>query len=155
VLRYLSSVWELLGPTFRIFEQFDWAPRNQNCKTYISNRIPDRSVSSINFGLFLRKAGGMSNLMQTLQNLGLSTTARNFLGPFLGSPRNFRLSGRVRTCKYWFFRRANMPNGKYVSSREVLNLNPAVKKAIILLLYHTFVEVLKDALAHLGPYQTF
>ena len=20
------------GPTFRIFEQFDWAPRNQNCK---------------------------------------------------------------------------------------------------------------------------
>ena len=40
-----------------------------------------------------------------------------------------------------------MPNGKYVSSREVLNLNPAVKKAIILLLYHTFVMVLKDALA--------
>ena len=26
---------------------------------------------------------------------------------------------------------------------EVLNLNPAVKKAIILLLYHTLVEVLK------------
>ena len=37
---------------------------------------------------------------------------------------------------------------------EVLNLNPAVKKAIILLLYHTFVKVLKDALAHWGPYQT-
>jgi hypothetical protein len=42
----------------------------------------DRSARSINFGLFLRKAGGISNLMQTLQNLGLSTTARNFLGPF-------------------------------------------------------------------------
>jgi hypothetical protein len=37
---------------------------------------------------------------------------------------------------------------------EVLNLNPAVKKAIILLLYHNLVKVLKDALAHLGPYQT-
>ena len=33
-------------------------------------------------------------------------------------------------------------------------LNPAVKKAIVLLLYQTFVKVLKDALAHLGPYQT-
>ena len=37
---------------------------------------------------------------------------------------------------------------------EVLNLRPAVKKAIILLLYRGFVKVLKDALAHLGPYQT-
>ena len=37
---------------------------------------------------------------------------------------------------------------------EVLNLNPVVKKAIILLLYHNLVKVLKDALAHLGPYQT-
>ena len=35
-----------------------------------------------------------------------------------------------------------------------LNLRPAVKKAIILLLYRTDVKVLKDALAHLGPYQT-
>ena len=35
---------------------------------------------------------------------------------------------------------------------EELFLNPAVKKAIILLLYRTFVKVLKDALAHLGPY---
>ena len=83
----------------------------------------DRSAQSINFGLFLRKAGGISNLMQTLQNLGLSTTTRNFLGPFSESARNFHLSsypgkasarsGRVRTwvfCKYWFFRRANMPN---------------------------------------------
>jgi hypothetical protein len=26
------------------------------------------SARSINFGLFLRKAGGMSNLMQTFQN---------------------------------------------------------------------------------------
>ena len=37
---------------------------------------------------------------------------------------------------------------------EVLNLRPAVKKAIILLLYLTHIKVLKDALAHLGPYQT-
>ena len=37
---------------------------------------------------------------------------------------------------------------------EVLNLRPAVKKAIILLLHRTDVKVLKDALAHLGPYQT-
>jgi hypothetical protein len=58
----------------------------------------DRGVSPINFGLFLRKAGGISNLMQTLQNLDLSTTVRNFLGPFSESARNFRLSGRVRTC---------------------------------------------------------
>ena len=42
----------------------------------------------------------------------------------------------------------------FKTSIEVLNLNPAVKKAIILLLYRTFVKVLKDALAHLGPYQT-
>jgi hypothetical protein len=33
---------------------------------------------------------------------------------------------------------------RYRCSIEVLNLNPAVKRAIILLLYHTFVEVLKD-----------
>jgi hypothetical protein len=76
----------------------------------------DRSARSINLWLFLRKAGGVSNSMQTLQDLGLSTrTARNFLGPFSESARNFRLrilSGRVRTCKYWFFRRANMPNAK-------------------------------------------
>ena len=38
----------------------------------------DRSVQSINFGLFLRKAGGMSNLMQTIQNIGVSTTAQKF-----------------------------------------------------------------------------
>jgi hypothetical protein len=37
---------------------------------------------------------------------------------------------------------------------EVLNLNPPLKKAIILLLHQTFVKVLKDALGHLGPYQT-
>ena len=60
----------------------------------------DRSAQSINFGLFLRKAGGISNLMQTLQILDLSSTARNFLGPFSESARNFGLSGRVRTCKY-------------------------------------------------------
>ena len=59
----------------------------------------DRSAQSINFGLFLRKAGGVSSLIQTLQNLGSFTTARNFLGPFSESARNFRLSGRVRTCK--------------------------------------------------------
>ena len=35
-----------------------------------------------------------------------------------------------------------------------MNLRPVVKKAIILLLYHTDIKVLKDALAHLGPYQT-
>ena len=39
-------------------------------------------------------------------------------------------------------------------SIEVLNLRPAVKKTTILLLYHTKIKVLKDALAHLGPYQT-
>ena len=37
---------------------------------------------------------------------------------------------------------------------EDLNLRPAVKKAIILLLYRAYIKVLKDALAHLGPYQT-
>ena len=51
-------------------------------------------AQSINFGLFLRKAGGISNLMRTLQNLDLSTTARNFLGPFSESARNFH--------KEWF-----------------------------------------------------
>ena len=40
----------------------------------------------------------------------------------------------------------------WCSPIEDLFLNPAVKKAIILLLYRTFVKVLKDALAHLGPY---
>ena len=33
VLNIYPSLWELLVPTFRIFEQFDWAPRNQNYKT--------------------------------------------------------------------------------------------------------------------------
>ena len=37
---------------------------------------------------------------------------------------------------------------------EVLNVNPQHKKAIILLLYQNDIKVLKDALAHLGPYQT-
>ena len=37
---------------------------------------------------------------------------------------------------------------------EDLFLRPAVKKAIILLLHRANVKVLKDALAHLGPYQT-
>jgi hypothetical protein len=37
---------------------------------------------------------------------------------------------------------------------EDLNTNPAVKKAIILLLPRADIKVLKDALAHLGPYQT-
>ena len=49
------------------------------------------SAHSINFGLFLRKAGGMSNLMQTVQNLDLSTAVRNFLGPFSETARNSRL----------------------------------------------------------------
>jgi hypothetical protein len=39
-------------------------------------------------------------------------------------------------------------------SIEDLFLNPAVKKAIILLLYHNDIKVLKDALAYLGQYQT-
>ena len=39
-------------------------------------------------------------------------------------------------------------------SIEDLFLRPAVKKAIILLLHRANVKVLKDALAHLGPYQT-
>ena len=34
---------------------------------------------------------------------------------------------------------------------EVLNLRPAVKKAIVFLLHRTHI---KDALAHLGPYHT-
>ena len=37
---------------------------------------------------------------------------------------------------------------------EVLFVKVHVFQAIILLLYRTFVKVLKDALAHLGPYQT-
>ena len=37
---------------------------------------------------------------------------------------------------------------------EDLFLRPAVKKAIILLLSRAQIKVLKDALAHLGPYQT-
>ena len=37
---------------------------------------------------------------------------------------------------------------------EVLNVKTGVKKAIVLLLYHNSIKVLKDALAHLGPYQT-
>ena len=37
---------------------------------------------------------------------------------------------------------------------EDLNLRPAVKKAVILLLHRSHIKVLKDALAHLGPYQT-
>ena len=37
---------------------------------------------------------------------------------------------------------------------EVLNVRPPVKKAIILLLSRADIKVLKDALAHLGPYQT-
>ena len=43
------------------------------------------------------------------------------------------------------------PISRYI---EVLNVNPRHKKAIILLLYRTDVKVLKDALEHLGPYQT-
>ena len=37
---------------------------------------------------------------------------------------------------------------------EDLNLRPAVKKAVILLLHRANVKVLKDALAHLCPYPT-
>ena len=37
---------------------------------------------------------------------------------------------------------------------EDLFLRPAVKKAIILLLSRGHIKVLKDALAHSGPYQT-
>ena len=33
------SLWQLLVPTFRIFEQFDWAPRNQHCKTDMGLQI--------------------------------------------------------------------------------------------------------------------
>ena len=43
---------------------------------------------------------------------------------------------------------------RYYQHIEDLNLRPAVKKAIILLLYLADIKVLKDALAHLGPYQT-
>jgi hypothetical protein len=41
VLKYLSyhSLWDFLVPAFRIFEQFDWAPRNQNCKTDMELQI--------------------------------------------------------------------------------------------------------------------
>jgi hypothetical protein len=39
VLKYSSSLSELLVPTFRIFEQFDWAQRNKNCGTYIELQI--------------------------------------------------------------------------------------------------------------------
>ena len=42
----------------------------------------------------------------------------------------------------------------FKTSIEDLFLRPAVKKAIILLLHRTEVMVLKDALAHLGPYPT-
>jgi hypothetical protein len=34
---------------------------------------------------------------------------------------------------------------------EVLNLNPAMKKAIILLLYHSHITVLKRRFGMLGP----
>ena len=91
----------------------------------------DRSARSIHFGMFLRKAGGTSNLMQTLQNQGLSTTARKFLGPFSESARNFRFSGCVRTCKYWFFRRANMPNAKSAQSIRFYGYTRLLKKATV------------------------
>ena len=39
-------------------------------------------------------------------------------------------------------------------SIEVLNLRPVVKTTIILLLSRANIKALKDALAHLGPYQT-
>ena len=42
----------------------------------------------------------------------------------------------------------------WMISIEVFFLRPAVKKAIILLLFRADIKVLKDALAHLGPYQT-
>ena len=41
-----------------------------------------------------------------------------------------------------------------ISSIEVLNVKATLFYAIILLLYLTHIKVLKDALAHLGPYQT-
>ena len=44
--------------------------------------------------------------------------------------------------------------GLMKSPIEDLFLRPAVKKAIILLLSRGHIKVLKDALAHLGPYQT-
>ena len=43
---------------------------------------------------------------------------------------------------------------KHMKYIEDLFLRPAVKKAIILLLYRADIKVLKDALAHLGPYPT-
>ena len=47
-----------------------------------------------------------------------------------------------------------MEGKKRSNSIEVLFVKVAVFYAIILLLHRTFVMVLKDALAHLGPYQT-
>ena len=47
--------------------------------------------------------------------------------------------------------RENLP---LLTTIEDLFLRPAVKKAIILLLSRGHIKVLKDALAHLGPYQT-
>ena len=44
--------------------------------------------------------------------------------------------------------------GNFKFRIEDLFLRPAVKKAIILLLSRGHIKVLKDALAHLGPYQT-
>ena len=45
-------------------------------------------------------------------------------------------------------------NSTVIKGIEDLFLRPAVKQAIILLLYLAHIKVLKDALAHLGPYQT-
>jgi hypothetical protein len=45
------------------------------------------------------------------------------------------------------------PSFRYIYI-EVLDVKAGVKKAIILLSYRTDFKVLKDALAHLGPYQT-
>ena len=42
----------------------------------------------------------------------------------------------------------------YIRYIEDFFLRPAAKKAIILLLRRAQFKVLKDALAHLGPYQT-
>ena len=46
-----------------------------------------------------------------------------------------------------------VPTSRYISI-EVLNVRPPVKNSIILLLSRAHIKVLKDALAHLGPYQT-
>ena len=81
-------------PDFRAIWLGTTKPKLQNLY-----EAADQNIRTFTSRLFLRKAGGMSILMQTLQNLGLSTTARNFLRPFSESARNFRLSGRVRTCK--------------------------------------------------------